>query len=305
MGIIRLKPAPNYQLDHQLKKIRTFLDTGDLLHAYQLLQNAQAAYPLEFRVTELLIEYYIRQGKISSANELFLNYLDDNPEDDWVVLAYGRFLFHYKKWNKALKVFQSLGVSRFPNLALLSGYCCFRAGNLKAAKKYLEYYIRRNEAKGVHSVAYYFLSIVYAKTGMHYEAVPLIESLADLFPENPRVARLLTYIYMKCDMAEHALRSANKALDLLPENKKMVALAVAVMLRNKDGAAALKVIDKYESLTVTKSHEEKRKVRFWQADALLHAKKYAHARKKYLEILTDEPGNTKVKHALEIIAKKY
>ncbi|MCC6550953.1 MAG: tetratricopeptide repeat protein [Ignavibacteriaceae bacterium] len=302
MGIIRLKPAPNYKLDHQVKKIRAFLDSGDLLHAFQLLQGAQAEFSGEFRITELLIECYIQQGKNRLAHEAYLQYLDANPDDEWVVLAYGRFLFHQKKWNKALKVFRSLEVSRYPNLALLSGYCSFRSGNLKAAKRYFEYYIRRNEEKGIHSVSYYYLSLVYAKTGMHHEAVPLIESLADLFSDNPRVARLLTYVYMKCDMTEHALRSSVKALALLPENKKMLALAITVMLHSKEGATALKAIEKYEALAAP---AEKRKISFWKADAYLYEKKYAYARRKYLEILDSDPENSKAKHALEIIAKKY
>lgn len=305
MGIIRLKPVPNYKLDHHIKKIRTFLDAGDILHAFQLIKSSELEFSGEFRVTELLIECYIQQGKLRLAHETYLEYLDVNPDDEWVTLAYGRFLFHQKKWNKARKVFRSLGVSRYPNLALLSGYCSFRAGNLAAAKKYFEYYIKRNEEKGIHSVAYYYLSLIYAKTGMHHEAVPLIESLADLFHGNPRVARLLTYVYMKCDMAEHALRASKKALTLLPENKKMLALAITVLLHCKEGTAALKAIEKYETLLKETNTAAKFKISFWKADAYLHARKYAYARRKYLEILADEPYNAKAKYALEIIAKKY
>lgn len=305
MGIIRLKPAPNYKLDHEVKKIRNLMDSGDMLHAYQLLEKAGIEFPDEFRIIELLIEYYIRQGKIGRANDAYLDYLDANPDDDWIVLSYGRFLFHHKKWIKALKVFRSLGITRFPNLALLSGYCSFRAGRLTAARKYLEYYIRRNEEKGIHSVAYYFLSLVYAKTGMHHEGLPLIESLSDLFPDNPRVARQLTYLYVKCGMPEHALQAAKKALELLPENRKMLAMAISVMLQNREGQAALKLIQQYESVADNPSQTVKNRIIHWQAEGLLHAKKYAHARRKYLEILAGDPDNAKAKHALEIIARKY
>lgn len=295
----------NHRLDNDLNKIRTHLESGAFLHAYQILLRYEELLMSDHRVLQLYAECLKHQERGTETLAIYKKYVDNNPGDISAILSLGKMYFHQKEWVAAAKTWKTLPLKKYPDLLYLIGYSLLKAGKLKNAARYLELYINKTAAPLAHPAAYYYLAKVYCMMSNFESALPLIEDLLDNFPDEPRIYRLAALIYFRNDMKEHGAEMVHLALQANPNPGKFIFVAVPVLLYSGRSAGALELINKFPEVLSGKNDEQKLRRGIWFADALLFQKKYAKSKNEFLRLLDLSPENPYIMKKLKLIEAKY
>lgn len=295
----------NHRLDHDLRQIRNHLDSGSLLHAYQLLMRYEDLLLENRKVVQLYAECLAKQGRNKEAADIYAKYLTQNPADYSVILSLGKMYFLQKEWTKAAEVWKKLPFKKYQEIRYLIGYTLYRAGKIKSAASYLESYINKTAAPIGHPAAYFYLAKFYCKSRNYESALPLIEDLLAYYPDEPIIYRLAALIYYKNEMAEHGAEMVQLALEANPEPGKFINIAVPVLLYSGKVKQAMELMEKTPGFLEDDSTKRSRRRRLWYADALFLHKKYAKSRIEFQRLLALSPGNRYITRKLQLIEEKY
>ncbi len=224
----------DYRLQHKIKQAKEYEAQGKFLHAIQIYRSLIDDYPDYAESYISLAELYNMYGKKESAEKIFNQITEKQPDNLDVKTYFAEFLIKNEEWQKAVDMLSGFSSEDDPFISYLIGYSYFKMGNFELAKVFLLNFVITDEDPELIHNAYYFIARSDFELKQYEPALKFAKKAEVLFSDNWQLMLLLAKIYYRLDMFMHSADWIRKAIGLNNKEPELYHWAGKIYLKTGD-----------------------------------------------------------------------